>query len=119
MLDSRQLAQAQAFATKTLDLTCTVQRNTPAADGMGGFTESWANIATGVTCSLATPRAGLMQAYASLLGTLETWLVSAPIAQDVRENDRIIVGGLTLRVQVIFAPESYAILLTFLASEVR
>lgn len=121
VLSPTELAQLQADAAALLDVTsCAVQRATLADDGYGHLAETWGTIAT-VTCGLAEPSAGIMTQFAGVLaGSVASWIVSLPLGTDVARNDRLIVGGQTMRVQAVLAPpQSYAILSQVLATELR
>lgn len=118
MISSAELAALQTDANAALDQSCTIQRPTRVADGLGSYTETLATVAT-VSAIVNKPSANLMQQYAAKLGDVEIWQVLMPASTDVRENDVLTVGGQTLRVQVPFVPVSYEVLRMCLAAEVR
>lgn len=122
MLSTAELTALQAVATSALDTTADIQRNTPAADGYGHQTASWAPIATGVRCGLAKPNAHTLAAYAGLIGSLSVWLISLPYGTTVRVSptpDRIVTNGQTLQVVADLSISGYSTLVQVLASEVR
>ena len=118
MLSAAQLAAAQATAQRALDQSITIQRATKTPDGAGGSSLVWNTIAT-VNGNLAQPSGQLMQNYDYLIGTTSTWMVRVPVGTNVLENDRLQVGGQTLRVQVLLQPQSYQTALRLLAAEVQ
>lgn len=50
MLTADELADMRETVNESLPDTCTIQSKTTSSDGMGGFTETWANTYTGVPC---------------------------------------------------------------------
>lgn len=118
MLDVRQLSSIQAFANKVLDQTCTIQHVSVARETYGGASESLSAPVT-VACLVARPSANLMQQYAEKIGALQLWQITVPSGTDVRVNDVVVVNGQTLRVQAPYTPQSYSVLDSYLASEVR
>ena len=95
---ARRLTKAQAIAESTMSDTATIRRNTPASDGMGGATDSWATVAT-VQCRLMTrlsqpsDRAG-----GGRVETQTDYVIRLPVGTDVRNADRIVVGSRTFEV---------------------
>ena len=95
---ARRLAKAQAIAESTMSDTATIRRNTPASDGMGGATDSWATVAT-VQCRLMSrlsqpsDRAG-----GGRVETQTDYVIRLPVGTDVRNADRIVVGSRTFEV---------------------
>ena len=118
MLSATELAALQATANGALDKTIQVQSVTRISDSAGGFTETWATVAT-VQGNLAQPTGGMMANYDFVIGPLATWLVRVPVGTAVTRDNQVIVAGLTLRVQVILQPQSYQTAMRFLASEVQ
>lgn len=113
------LARMQALTNGTLDQSVTIKRNTGGvSDGAGGSTEVVSTIATTV-CHVGQPSQGLMQNYDYLIGTTDTTLIRFAIGTNVQENDLLIVGGQTLRVQLVLTPRSYPVALQVLAAEVQ
>lgn len=117
-VSAAQLAAFQAATNRTMDQTCTIQREVQTPDGAGGHSSTWPAIAT-VACHVNQPTPQLLQNYDYLIGSQSAWLVRVPVGTNVREGDRLIVGGQTLKVQVILAPRSYPIALRLLAAEVQ
>lgn len=118
MISASELAQLQSDANSSFDQSFTIQRLLRTPDGTGHYSETWSTIAT-ISGNLAQPTAGQMQNYGYRIGNLATWQVRVPVGTNVQENDQIVVGGQTLRVQVVLSPQSYATALRLLASEVK
>ncbi len=118
MISLAELQAMQATATSAMDESITIQRATPTSDGAGGSSLAWATVVT-VSGNLAQPSGQLMQNYDYLVGATSTWMVRVPTGTNVKENDRLQVGGQTLRVQVILQPQSYQTAMRLLAAEVQ
>lgn len=119
-LSATQLAAFQAAATAAMDLSgIVVQRATRTQNPWGGFSESWATLAT-VVGGWAKPSAGVMAQYAGLIGSLASWVVRLPSGTAVRNGDRLVMpSGETLLVQADLTESSYSTCVRVLASEVR
>src|SRR5437660_616897 len=99
-VSASELASLQTEAAQMLDLACTIQRKTRTVDGTGSSSETYTTIAT-CNVGMAQPSAGQLANYAALIGSLATWLVRLPNATDVKAQDRLIVSGQTLEVNVV------------------
>lgn len=123
MLDTRQLTALQSYASRTLDLSAQITRNTGTGSDIWGHpNETWTPVpASGaaVACALTEPSAQVMAKYADLIGSQRAWKVSFPYGTDIKRNDRIAVGGQTMRVQVDETLGSYSTLTQVLATEVN
>jgi len=98
-LSDNTLAQMRADQAKLRPDTCTIRRYTTASDGMGGITETWANLATGVTVRIMPAGDSARELLvAAGLTQLDAWLITLPYGQDVNEKDRIVSGGRTFEV---------------------
>jgi head-tail adaptor len=118
MISPAELAAMQATASSALDQTITVKRATLTSDGAGGSSESFATVHT-VSGNLAQPSAGMLQNYDYLVGSVSSWLLRVAVGTDIRINDRLTVGSLTVRVQVLLQPQSYQTSMRFLCAEVQ
>lgn len=92
MLTAAELTSMRATAATALPETGTVQRATRTADGMGGFSEVRATVAT-VACRVA-PMGNQPQeeTIAARLQGLVLWRVIVPRGTDVRNDDQIAVS---------------------------
>lgn len=118
MLSSAQLAAFQGASQAAGDQSIEIQRETPTSDGMGGSTLAWSTVTT-VMGNLAQPTGGLMQNYGYIVDPESTWMARLPVGTNVLENDRLISGGQTIRVQVILQPQSYQTGLRVLGAEIK
>lgn len=118
MLSSAQLAATQATANAALDKSITVKRVVRVQGSDGHYSESWSTLET-VNGNLSQPTGTQMQNYNYLVGPLNTWQVRLPAGTTVAENDRLVIGSQTLRVQVVLQPQSYQTSLRLLASEIE
>lgn len=79
-------------------------------------------------CLVGDPGAGasshLLQTYADRLGNLASWPISVPLGTDIQIGDilevtsRLIPQSQEMKVQIALSPESFAVSLNFIASEV-
>jgi len=90
-------------------------RLTRTADGRGGYTDTWAAIATNVPCRVSP--SNRLQALAEQagrpgqVGAWAPWHVKLPASQDVTVRDRIVAAGhpVTLEVSAVDGPRSWEI----------
>jgi len=119
-ISAAELASIQADAAATLDKSCEIQRKTTTKDKYGGQTVVWNTVSPdGLMAGLSQPTAGQLQNYAYMIASQASWQVHLPVGTDVQHQDRLIIDGQTLEVQVLLNPRSYAALLTVLASELK
>ena len=121
MLDPIELAQIQADAAfVACDQPAVIQEKVTTKDAYGSETESWVTTSpSDLLVGMAEPTSGQLENYAYIIGDLAAWRVKIPICTSVNLQNRIIVGGNTMVVQVDLTPRSYAALLTVLATEVK
>lgn len=100
-LTSADLTRLRATLATSLVGSATVQRNTTTADGMGGVSNSWANLATGVTCRVAERMSATERVVAERLTSDVPWLVILPTSQDVTAKDRLSVSSVTYEVLAV------------------
>ena len=118
MIPSTELAAMQAASNSAMDTAITIQRATDISDGTGHYSQTWGTVAT-VNGSVAQPTANQMQSYDYKIGSLAAWQIRIPVGTNVLENDRLIINGETMVVQVLMSPRSYEITRMLLASEVK
>lgn len=118
-ISAAELAKIQSdTASQTLTLSCQIQRKSFVSDGAGGNNPTWSTIAT-VNAGMSLPTAGQLQNYDYLIGSLAAWQVKLPVGTNVQYQDRLVISGQTLTVQIVLTPRSLPALLTVLASEVK
>jgi len=99
-LTANELTQARAdFEAQILDQTCTIQTLTRTADGVGGFTEAWANTYTSVPCRLGvSKRSGALVVQGERGNYPDAFTLNVANDQALTEGQRVIVGGITYEV---------------------
>jgi hypothetical protein len=115
MISANDLLSMQATANAAGDTSIVIKRMTPTKDSTGHFSEAW-NTVTTVTGNMAQPSPAQMQNYEYKVGVLNAWLVRVPVGTSILENDELVTGGLTLRVQIVLVPQSYPTCIQALAS---
>lgn len=115
-----EMASIRASANSLLSLPAVIQRKTMTSDTMGQETEVWATVSSpDLLVGMRQPGPAELQNYDFLIGSLSTFQVHFPNGTDVRHQDHVIVGGLTLVVQVLLQPRSYSAYTDTLASVVH
>ena len=110
-------------AATTLPDTCAISRRTRTPDGRGGYTDSWAAIATNVPCRITpntAPAGGEEQAgRPGQVGAWAPWKIRLASGQDVTVRDRIVVAAFTypLEVTAVSSGQSWELLRTCYAVE--
>lgn len=107
MVSARDLETMRAARNALLPDTGQIQRPTRAGDGQGGWSDTWATVAT-AACSVtpaAVATAGTVAADRLAEGT--AWTVTLPALTDARAGDRVLTGGRTFTVVATDAPRSY------------
>lgn len=98
-LSANDLTAIKATQNDALPDTCTISRRTLASDGMGGYTETWASLATGVACRLA---AALYRpeerSVAEKFAGQTLWTLTLPAGQAITSQDRVVIGSTTYEV---------------------
>lgn len=92
MITATELASLRDTADDTLTAICTIQRRTLTSDGMGGWTESWANTYTNVACRVDAERAGPELSADGRIVSVEAYLLTVKYNQDIQPEDRIVYG---------------------------
>lgn len=96
MLIATELTNMQAAQALALPATATIRRLTRASDLGGGYTTTWADAATGVSCRAAMRSQPLTLLNANQEAVLADWVVTLPVGTVVLAEDEIVTGGHTL-----------------------
>jgi len=88
--------------------TAYVRSRTQAADGIGGYTDSWAN-GSAIACRVApySSRQGTDEVMAERIGARTAWTVTLPAATVVTTDNRLVVGSRTFEVVGVLAAHSW------------
>lgn len=107
-----ELATMRATAAAALPDTCTIQRDTPTADGMGGQTSSWANAATNVPCRYSPDQvADGERELGGKITAVNGWRFTFAYDADVRPADRIVADSRTFEVLSVDGDRSWQLAL--------
>ena len=98
ILTATDLAAMKAAQVTALPGTCSISRRSMVADTMGGYTETWADLATGVACRLVVMRAPTEALVAARFAGMELWQLTLPAAQAITHNDRVVISDVTYEV---------------------
>lgn len=97
-LTTAMIASLRTLVNTFLPETATISRNTPSADGYGGYTDSWA---TSSTVAARISERGLTPAEREIADQVQapvTYTIRVPHGTDVDEKDRIVIGTRTFEV---------------------
>ena len=108
------LARAKRLSETTLTQTCTINRDTHASDGEGGFTNSSTVVAAGVSCRLSVRGGALINADLGQrnerVTSLTEYVLRVATTQDIEPDDEVVIGGETYRVESVWDEHQYAAL---------
>jgi hypothetical protein len=93
MLSAAALASMRATQAVALPLTCSISRRATVPDGMGGSTESWPVLASGVACRLSLLGNPAEVVVLDQFIGRELWQLTLPAGQDVAHLDVVTLGG--------------------------
>ena len=89
----------------TFSSTATVQRLTRTPNGAGGFTESWDDVLTGVSCAL-NARSGNEDLTADQPGEVTSFVIHFPSGTSLLAQDRVVIGSRTYEITCVPVPVS-------------
>jgi len=108
----------RATLVESLPETAQVQRATRVPDGAGGFTETWATVAT-VPCRLApSGNEPTERVVAERVTDRKLWTLTLPAQTALTAKDRVVVGARTFEVVGVLSPRSYELCTRLVAVEV-
>jgi head-tail adaptor len=90
----------------TLPGTAIISRSTQSSDGMGGVTDTWANVGT-VSARVSPNGAGLEDIVGGEFTAATGWIITVPQGTSVTGLDRIIYEGSTYEIIRTSSPRSY------------
>lgn len=98
MLSVAELAEMRTVQGLAQAGTAVISRKTLTADGMGGFTETWAAAGT-VSCRVwPATESGAESLLADRITESDAWVITLPYATDITAKDRIVADGRTFEV---------------------
>ena len=98
-LSALEIAQMRADQDDYFPDTCTLQTVTRTADGVGGWSESWANTYTGVACRVSQELSGQREGISGAQMASQTdWMLSVTHDQTLTAEMRVVHGGHTYEV---------------------
>jgi len=107
-LSTLELSQLRADANDYFPDTCTIQTPTRTADAYGGWTESWADTHTGVSCRLAVMPLNRPEAIdAGRIASTTRWLLAVPYDQAIDATMRVIHDSVTYEVESVEDKQSH------------
>ena len=103
MLTAAELADMRTVQAQAQAGTAVISRKTLTADGMGGFTETWAAAGT-VTCRVwPASESGAESLIADRITESDAWVITVPYATDITAKDRVVADGRTFEVVTAIA----------------
>jgi SPP1 family predicted phage head-tail adaptor len=98
MLSAAELADMRTVQAQAMTGTCVISRKTLIADGMGGYTETWA--AAGTVSGRVWPasESGAESLIADRITESDAWVITVPYATDITAKDRVVADGRTFEV---------------------
>ena len=78
--------------------TCTIKRRVLVPDEVGGYSETWTDLATSVACRLSPASLSTEQVVADRFRGQALWNLTLPYDQDIATDDRVVLGGDTYEV---------------------
>lgn len=106
MITAAETAKMVATLTASLPDTVYLSRSTTAADGIGGVTDSWANVGT-VSARVSPDNRGSDSISGGEVTNASPWVVTLPAGTSVLDTDRIVYLGQTFEVLRSSTPRSY------------
>jgi len=98
VLTAAEIAAMQDTQKAALPDTCTIKTRTLTPDGVGGYAETWTDLASNVACRL-TPMTDPTEAIvADRFRGRALWTLTLAEGQAISHNDRVVVGSDTYEV---------------------
>lgn len=106
MISAAELSAMRVIENSAMSSTAVIHRNTPTADGMGGYSEAWAAVGT-VSCDLwpinqRGDREGVTVGAQPI--SKANWFITVPFDTTITAKDRVVIDSRTF--EVTFVPNS-------------
>ena len=99
MLTAAELSAMRTVQAQAMPETCTIQRSTRTANGIGEAVVTWSSVATGVACRLAPqPVSSTQTPLGDGRAVVVSWWLTVGLGVDVRSGDRVIHSSGTYEV---------------------
>jgi head-tail adaptor len=106
VISAQELTAMRGDLVASMPSTVIISRVTLSSDGMGGQTETWANV--GTVAARVSPRgAGLDDIIGGEVINQTPWMVTVPVGTSVTERDRVLYESQTFEVIRTNAPRSF------------
>ena len=89
--------------------TCVISRASTVVDGMGGRTETWATVHSGVSCrvSPSVDRSENERQTADRDSSRTRWIITVPDGTDLLRTDRVTALGRTFEVNSVYGGRTW------------
>lgn len=98
-LSTLELTQMRADQADYWPDTCTLQTVARTADGVGGWSESWSNTHTGVSCRVSPLSSGREQISGAQLASTTNWILTVAYSQALTAEMRCVHDGNTYEIE--------------------
>jgi head-tail adaptor len=108
MITAAELTAMQATQNLAMPGTAVIQRATLSANGMGGFTETWAAIGTAIARLYPVPSRAISEMVSGeQVISFTRWAVTMPVGTSILAKDRLLISGRTFEVGEVNNSESW------------
>ena len=97
-MPAARLATARTRQEDAMPDACTISRRTLTADGQGGSTEAWADLATSVSCRIIEQQKPVEGEIAMQVAGRRWWLLRLAYDQDITRADRVVISSTSYEV---------------------
>lgn len=117
-ISASELACLRDGITNTWPETVTISRATRTSDNAGGYTTTWATVATVAGMLVADNTQPQEPVVGDRQNAVQRWMVRLPALTDVNARDRIVIGARTFEVDGVLGGGSYELTRTARCTEV-
>lgn len=103
-----ELADLGELQEESLIDICTIQRPVRTPNGAGGWIVTAGTVASDVPCRVRPMALTRAEALTGMqFNDALPWQIALPVYADIREQDRIVTGGVTYEVLTLWGPGTY------------